>query len=121
MVPEEKKSVDRRENYLPQQKPSQSQTSFKPGPPPTKPKAKSPTRSSTPPILQRQRTRDIKREEQRLAQTEAQKTLDELHAKPLDLERLKEMCQPRKVIDKEKMEIEEMKKQFKPQLTDADI
>jgi hypothetical protein len=31
------------------------------------------------------------------------------------------MCQPRKVIDKEKLELEEMKKEFKPQLTDEQI
>lgn len=40
-----------------------------------------------------------------------------LHSKPLDLERLKDMCQPRVRIDKErreKEEVENMKKQFKP-------
>ena len=55
-----------------------------------------------------------KKEEKLIAQQEAQKAIVALHSKPLDLERLKDMCQPRKVVDKEKMEIEEMKKQFKP-------
>ena len=51
-------------------------------------KGKSPTRPSTPPILQRQRSKERKIEEEKQAQAEEARALAIMRSKQLDLERL---------------------------------
>ena len=84
---------------------------IKPGGALAKLRAKSPTRAQTPPILQRQKSKERKIEEEKQAHVEKEKALAIMRSKQLDLERLKELCQPKKIIKNEEEEEEKQPKQ----------
>lgn len=83
----------------------------------TKPRPKSPTKPQTPGLVARHKERELKRDEERIAQEEAQKAMELMHAKELDLERLTKMCQPKKVFKKESP----LKKPLKAPLSEEQI
>ena len=74
-----------------------------------KAKARSPTRPKTPPILQRQKSKERKQEEEKQALVEKERALSLLRSRALDWERLQELCQPKKAPKKED-EVEETPK-----------
>lgn len=70
-----------------------------------KARPKSPTKPKTPPILQRQRSKERKVEEEKQAQAEKEKALNLIHSRALDWERLQALCQPKKAAKKEDEEV----------------
>lgn len=97
---------------------SQNQSLIKPSGPPAKPKARSPTRPQTPPILRRQKSRERKKKEEEQAQAENEKALAIVQSRGYDYTRLQELCEPRKVKKNPENEPKPVEKKI---LSEADL